>query len=43
MAWRPTRYLIEGELNNTVLGKITGWMKFAGIKEKRLKEISEAL
>ena len=34
MAWRPTHYLIEGELNNTVLGKITGWMKFAGIKEK---------
>ena len=34
MAWRPTQYLIEGELDNTAPGKVTGWMKFAGIKEK---------
>jgi hypothetical protein len=34
MAWRPTRFLIEGELDNTVPGKITGWMRFAGKKEK---------
>ena len=34
MAWRPTRFLIEGELSNVELGKVTGWMKFAGIKEK---------
>ena len=34
MAWRPTRNLIEGELNNTVPGKVTGWMKFAGMQEK---------
>lgn len=34
MAWRPTRYLQEGELDNTILGKVTGWMRFAGIKEK---------
>ena len=34
MAWRPTYYLVEGELDNTVLGKITGWMKFAGMAEK---------
>ena len=34
MAWRPTKYLIEGELNNTTLGKVVGWMKFAGMKEK---------
>lgn len=33
MAWRPTDYLIEGELDNTVLGKVTGWMKFAGLNE----------
>ncbi|MGB2755451.1 MAG: hypothetical protein WBD75_09845 [Phycisphaerae bacterium] len=31
MAWRPTRYLIEGELNNTLPGKVTGWMEFAGM------------
>ena len=34
MAWRPTEYLIEGELDNTYPGKVTGWMRFAGIKEK---------
>ena len=34
MAWRPTRYLKEGELDNTVPGKVTGWMQFAGMKEK---------
>jgi hypothetical protein len=34
MAWRPTRYLQEGELDNTQPNKVTGWMKFAGMKEK---------
>ena len=34
MAWRPTQYLIEGELDNTYPGKVTGWMKFAGVKDK---------
>jgi hypothetical protein len=34
MAWRPTEYLIEGELDNTVAGKVTGWMRFAGMKDK---------
>ena len=34
MAWRPTKYVLEGELDNTVLGKVTGWIRFAGIKEK---------
>jgi hypothetical protein len=34
MAWRPTQYLIEGELENLTHGKVTGWMKFAGIKGK---------
>lgn len=34
MAWRPTRYLQDGELDNTHPGRVTGWMKFAGIKEK---------
>ena len=34
MAWRPTRFLIEGELDNTVAGKVVGWMKFAGIPER---------
>jgi hypothetical protein len=33
MAWRPTDYLEEGELDNTVPGKVTGWMKFTGIGE----------
>jgi len=26
MAFRPTRFLIEGELDNTCQGKVTGWM-----------------
>jgi hypothetical protein len=34
MAWRPTQYLIEGELDNTHLGKVTGWMEFVGVREK---------
>jgi hypothetical protein len=34
MAWRPTEYLLEGELDNTVPGKVTGWMRFAGMKDK---------
>jgi len=34
MAFRPTQYLIEGELDNTNPGKVTGWMRFAGLNEK---------
>jgi hypothetical protein len=34
MAWRPTEYLIEGELDNTIPGKVTGWMRFAGFSGK---------
>ena len=34
MAWRPNAYFIEGELDNTLLGKVTGWMQFAGMTEK---------
>ncbi len=34
MAWRPSEYLIEGELDNTTPGKVTGWMRFAGMSEK---------
>jgi hypothetical protein len=34
MAWRPTEYLIEGTLDNTCPNKVTGWMKFVGMKEK---------
>jgi hypothetical protein len=33
MAWRPYENLIEGVLDNTVLGKVTGYMKFAGMKK----------
>ncbi len=34
MAWRPNEQFVEGVLDNTVPGKVTGWMKFAGMKEK---------
>jgi len=33
MAWRPYENLIEGVLDNTVLGKVTGYMKFVGMKK----------
>jgi hypothetical protein len=28
MAWRPYENLIEGELDNTTPGKVTGWIRF---------------
>lgn len=34
MAWRPYEQFIEGVLDNTVPGKVTGWMRFTGLKEK---------
>ncbi|MDD5135553.1 MAG: DUF2958 domain-containing protein [Phycisphaerae bacterium] len=34
MAWRPNEQFIEGILDNTVPGKVTGWMRFTGIKDK---------
>lgn len=34
MARRPNEFLIEGVLNNTVPGKVTGWMRFLGMKRK---------
>jgi len=34
MAWRPNEQFIEGELDNTQPGKVTGWMKFAGMNDK---------
>jgi len=32
MAWRPTQYVQEGELDNSCPKKVTGWIKFAGMK-----------
>ena len=34
MTWRPTEFLIEGELDNTTPGRIAGWMRFAGMDNK---------
>jgi len=34
MAWRPNKHLLEGELDNTQPGKVTGWMRFAGLDRK---------
>ena len=34
MAWRPAKYLLEGELDNATPGKVTGWMRFASVAEK---------
>ena len=33
MAWRPSNYLVEAELDNTKPGKVTGWMQFVGMEE----------
>jgi len=33
MAWRPYENLIEGELDNTTLGRVTGWLRFVGMEE----------
>jgi hypothetical protein len=34
MAWRPTLYLIEGELDNTQPGQVSGWLQFVRMKNK---------
>jgi hypothetical protein len=34
MAWRPNEQFIEGILDNTTPGKVSGWMRFAGIKDR---------
>jgi hypothetical protein len=34
MAWRPYEQFIEGILDNTTPGKVTGWMRFAGMKDR---------
>lgn len=39
MSWKPTEYLLEGELDNTTSGKVTGWMRFAGMEEKVIFEL----
>ena len=39
MAWRPYEYLIEGELDNTVSGRVTGWMRFAGFERTILFDL----
>lgn len=31
MAWRPHVYLMEGRLENTQPGKVTGWLAFHGL------------
>lgn len=34
MAWRPTPYLIEGELDNTEPKHVRGWVQFADMSER---------
>lgn len=40
MAWRPTRFLIYGELDNTQPGKVSGWLQFAGKEEKVILDLA---
>ena len=39
MAFRPTHCLIRGMLDNTTLGKVTGWMEFAGKRKKVILDL----
>ena len=39
MTWRPSDYLLEGELDNRKPGKISGWLRFAGLPEKAIVEL----
>ncbi len=39
MTWRPNAYLLEGQLDNTQPGRITGWMRFAGLPQKVTLEL----
>ena len=32
MAWRPSDWVLEGELDNTILGWTTGWLKIEGVE-----------
>ncbi len=34
MTWRPSAFLLEGELDNRIAGRIIGWLRFAGLPEK---------
>ena len=40
MAWRPNEYLIKGQLDNTSPGKVTGWMKFAGLENNVIFDLN---
>ena len=33
MAWRPSDWVLEGELDNTILGWTTGWLKIEGVEK----------
>lgn len=37
MAWRPYENLLEGELDNTTFGHVTGWIKFFRNGKRPLK------
>ncbi len=34
MTWRPTKYLLDGELDNRTPGRVTGWLRLAGLRGK---------
>ncbi len=37
MAWRPTDWVVEGELDNTTRGWTTGWIRLEGAEPLKLK------
>jgi hypothetical protein len=40
MAWRPYENLIDGELDNTTPGHVSGWMRFVGVPERVLFDLA---
>jgi hypothetical protein len=43
MAWRPYSNLIDGELDNRVPGKVTGWMRFIRQGKQNLKVVFDLM
>lgn len=39
MSWEPSVFLLEGEMDNRTAGRITGWLRFAGLAEKVVLEL----
>ena len=39
MSWNISSYVLEGEIDNRVPGRITGWLRCAGLAEKIILDV----